>query len=229
MPRGSQPAPGAREGNRGTTLQPARPAHTPGTGSSDKPLPGLATTLRPKPAAQRLALPVPGAELAIPRSLPPCRRRRRRSRWSARSAARTNDLEVRQDDGHTRPRGRPGAKDRCESHSARRAPHKPRRTPPKPLDTKRHSFWSTEPVIDSLLDRTQIRSIWRQQAAAGAWAPLSTPIVKGPVGPSLTHRPSTPAALPSSSASVLTAACRRGTRRWPCRCAAGGCPHSSPS
>jgi transposase len=38
--------------------------------------------------------------------------RRRRSRWSARSEARTNDLEVRQDDGHTRPRGRPAVKDR---------------------------------------------------------------------------------------------------------------------
>ena len=30
----------AREGNRGTTLTPARPAHTPSTGSSAKPLPG---------------------------------------------------------------------------------------------------------------------------------------------------------------------------------------------
>ena len=29
----------AREGNRGTALSPARPAHTPGAGSSDKPLP----------------------------------------------------------------------------------------------------------------------------------------------------------------------------------------------
>jgi transposase len=38
---------GTREGSRGTTLSPARPARTPGTGSSDKPLPGLATTLRP--------------------------------------------------------------------------------------------------------------------------------------------------------------------------------------
>src|SRR5262249_2980106 len=44
---GSRPAPPApgppkltvREGNRGTALSPARPAHTPGTGSSDKPLP----------------------------------------------------------------------------------------------------------------------------------------------------------------------------------------------
>jgi len=31
----------AREGNRGTALTPAWPAHTPGAGSSDKPLPGL--------------------------------------------------------------------------------------------------------------------------------------------------------------------------------------------
>ena len=37
----------AREGNRGTTLQPGRPAHTPTTGSSGKPLPGLPPSLRP--------------------------------------------------------------------------------------------------------------------------------------------------------------------------------------
>jgi hypothetical protein len=110
-PRGPRPARRAREGSRGTTLSPARPAHTPGTGSSDKPLPDLATTLRPEPAAQRLALPMPGAGPGIPRSLPPCRRRRRRSRWSARSGARTNDLDLRRDGGHTRPPGRPGAKD----------------------------------------------------------------------------------------------------------------------
>ena len=101
----------AREGSRGTTLSPARPDRTPGTGSSDKPLPGPATTLRPQPASAR-------AGLRIPRSLPPCRRRRRRSRWSARSEARTNDLEVRQDGGHTRPRGRPGVKDRRPSNRA---------------------------------------------------------------------------------------------------------------
>jgi transposase len=35
------PMQGAREGSRGTTLSPARPAHTPGTGSSAKPLPDL--------------------------------------------------------------------------------------------------------------------------------------------------------------------------------------------
>ena len=41
------PRPRAREGNRGTTLHPGRPAHTPTTGSSGKPLPGLPPTLRP--------------------------------------------------------------------------------------------------------------------------------------------------------------------------------------
>lgn len=49
-----KPAPGApsprrraRQGNRGTTPHPRRPAHTPTTGSSGKPLPGLPPTLRP--------------------------------------------------------------------------------------------------------------------------------------------------------------------------------------
>jgi hypothetical protein len=44
---GQRPARTAREGNRGTTLTPARPAHTPNAGSSDKPLPDLDTTIRP--------------------------------------------------------------------------------------------------------------------------------------------------------------------------------------
>ena len=129
--------PGGQQGNDSAAC--AAGLH-PGTGSSDKPLPGLVTRLRPPLATRRPAPSVPGAELAIPRSLPPCRQRSRRSRWSARSAARTNDLEGRQDDGHTRPRGRPGVKDHCESHSARRALHRPRRTPAEPLDTKRLSF-----------------------------------------------------------------------------------------
>ncbi len=43
-----------REGNRGTTLQPARPDHTPQAGSSGKPLPGLGT----KPTTPVLALPL---------------------------------------------------------------------------------------------------------------------------------------------------------------------------
>jgi transposase len=75
------PGPG---GQPGTTLIPARPAHTPDTGSSGKPLPGLATTLRPRPAWT--------AGPGIPRSLPPRRRRSRRPRCSARSQARMNDL-----------------------------------------------------------------------------------------------------------------------------------------
>ncbi len=60
-----------REGNRGTTLHPARPDHTPDTGSSGKPLPGLTTTLRRRPPARGQQLPVglavPLAHLAIPR------------------------------------------------------------------------------------------------------------------------------------------------------------------
>jgi transposase len=40
-PASRQPAPRAREGNRGTTLSPARPAHTPNTSSSARPLPDL--------------------------------------------------------------------------------------------------------------------------------------------------------------------------------------------
>ena len=53
---GQRPAPRAREGNRGTTLTPARPAHTPNAGSSDKPLPDLGTTIRP---GARAATPSP--------------------------------------------------------------------------------------------------------------------------------------------------------------------------
>ena len=80
--------------------------------------PGPGPTLRPRPAAQHPALPAPGAELAIPRSLPPCRRRSRGSRWSARSEARTNDLDAPRDDGHTRLRGRPRATIRKPGHRA---------------------------------------------------------------------------------------------------------------
>jgi transposase len=139
---------GGPGGQQGTTLSPARPAHTPGTGSSDQPLPDLITTLRPRPPAPRPDLQVPGAELAIPRSLPPRRRRRRGSRWSARSAARTNDLEARQDDDHTRPRGRPRAKIPRKRHSARRAPHPPRKGPTEGLDAKRLSICIVRVRID---------------------------------------------------------------------------------
>jgi transposase len=53
---GQRPARTAREGNRGTTLTPARPAHTPNAGASDKPLPDLGTTIRP---GTRAATPSP--------------------------------------------------------------------------------------------------------------------------------------------------------------------------
>jgi transposase len=72
------------------------PRHHPTATSGDPP---------PRPARGRGT----AGHSSIAATLPP---RRRRSRWSARSEARTNDLEVRQDDGHTRPRGRPAAKDR---------------------------------------------------------------------------------------------------------------------
>jgi hypothetical protein len=49
------PAQGAREGNRGTTLSPARPAHTPKTSSSAKPLPSP-----PPPYDPRTAPHAPG-------------------------------------------------------------------------------------------------------------------------------------------------------------------------
>ncbi len=41
LPAPPQAVPRAREGNRGTTLSPVRPAHTPNAGSSAKPLPDL--------------------------------------------------------------------------------------------------------------------------------------------------------------------------------------------
>jgi hypothetical protein len=56
---GQQPARRAREGNRGTTLTPARPAHTPNAGSSDKPLPDPATTIRPGTRAATPSLSKP--------------------------------------------------------------------------------------------------------------------------------------------------------------------------
>ena len=45
-------------GQRGATASPARPAHTPRASSSGKPLPGLATTLRPTSSSQPRRRPV---------------------------------------------------------------------------------------------------------------------------------------------------------------------------
>jgi hypothetical protein len=62
------PEPGQSPGGqRGATRSSARPAHTPATGSSGKPLPGLATTLRPQ-RQQLAAPPLPPFRLAaLPR------------------------------------------------------------------------------------------------------------------------------------------------------------------
>jgi transposase len=53
-----QPGQGAREGNRGTTLPPARPAHTPKTSSFGQATPEPATTLRP-PSGHSQSRPAP--------------------------------------------------------------------------------------------------------------------------------------------------------------------------
>jgi len=72
---------------------------------------------------------------------------------SARSEARTNDLEVRRSGGHTRWRGRHEGQAPGSGHSLRRSPHAPRRRPTEPLDTKRHSFWA-----EVLVSRLAIRA-----------------------------------------------------------------------
>ena len=58
-------------------------------------------------STQRLGLPCPGraGHSSIAATMPSATPQ---VQVGARSEARTNDLEVRQDDGHTRPRGRPG-------------------------------------------------------------------------------------------------------------------------
>ena len=117
------------------------PGHHPTTAASN-PAPG--------PASAR------GRAAPFPDRCHPAAGARRRSRWSARSEARTNDLEARQDDGHTRPRGRPGVKDHCESHSARRAPHKPRKTRRSPLTQR--GIRSARPETQAHVGRRPYRS-----------------------------------------------------------------------
>ena len=65
--RRAAPAPRrAREGNRGTALTPARPAHTPNASSSDKPLPDLHTTIRPATTAGTPSPPKPTSKKTRP-------------------------------------------------------------------------------------------------------------------------------------------------------------------
>jgi len=136
------------------------PSHcTPGTGSSDEPLSGPVTTLRPQPAARRLVLPA-RAKLALPRPMPPRRRRRRRSSWSARSVTRTNDLEVRQDGGHTRRRGRPEPRivDQGTAPEGHLTPLE--KDPAELLDTKRLSLGAaTQSTVSGIAD-AQNGEIW---------------------------------------------------------------------
>ena len=65
--RAQRPRQRAREGNRGTTLTPARPAHTPNAGSSDKPLPDLPQAYgpprEPGPPRRRQVRSKPGQPL----------------------------------------------------------------------------------------------------------------------------------------------------------------------
>jgi transposase len=68
----------AREGTRGTTLSPARPAHTPGAGSSAKPLPDLVPPYDQLPGSREDRAPqepraarLVGQALACPLFLPP--------------------------------------------------------------------------------------------------------------------------------------------------------------
>jgi transposase len=62
---GQRPARRAREGNRGTALTPARPAHTPNASSSDKPLPDLGTTIRPGTRAVTPSLSKPTSKKTL--------------------------------------------------------------------------------------------------------------------------------------------------------------------
>ena len=63
---GQRPARTAREGNQGATLTPARPAHTPNAGSSDKPLPDPSTTIRPGTRAATPSPPKPASKKTRP-------------------------------------------------------------------------------------------------------------------------------------------------------------------
>ena len=102
---------------------------TPNTGSSDKPLPGLTTTLRPRPAA--------GAVLGIPRSLPPCCRRSPQVQ-----AERPQRSAGERPGGAARRRAYPAA-GTARGPRPLATPKRPKATsratkrPTKPLDTKR--------------------------------------------------------------------------------------------
>jgi len=141
------PQPRAREGNRGTALSPGRPARTPTTGSSGKPLPGLPPTLRPP------LLPFP--------------RRCHPARAGSRVQDRAQPGRAAAPAGRPR-RGRPRADN---PRSGKRRAHQAHgSSPPKPLphpisaspldlETKRCSFCSQTGSVAGRPDHAQIRVI----------------------------------------------------------------------
>jgi hypothetical protein len=72
--------------------QPANPLHAPSRG---------------RPRTWPASMPPGGRPRHSPAAAPPAAAEARRPRRSARSEAKTNDLQVRRGGGHTRPRGRP--------------------------------------------------------------------------------------------------------------------------
>ena len=93
----------AREGNRGTTLTPARPAHTPNTGSSDKPLPDpLPWPPRPGKGARNWGTTLTPAQPLTPRT----------------PALRTSHSRTRHHPTARRPNQRHPAKARVEENPA---------------------------------------------------------------------------------------------------------------
>jgi transposase len=134
---------GAREGTRGTTLPPARPAHTPGTGSSAKPLPDLTPPYGPPPGTgmspfpQRLPTP-PGDEPHVQVERP----------------QRSEDERP----GHAT----------ATMKAARKGPRRAVITLARPLDTKRHSIGAATGPGPGGWITVQIRSIWWTSAAASS-------------------------------------------------------------
>jgi hypothetical protein len=130
------PVPRAREGNGGTTQSPARPAHTPSTGSSGKPLPGLPPTLRPRGCGWR---PSSCCLPAWPPSRPSGRAGPGPGKARPRSGARRASLTQppasrrcpRRESGTPLPRRAAMGKARCCAASAL----------PLDLETKRCSIW----------------------------------------------------------------------------------------
>ena len=118
---GPQPAvPGGQQGNDSdASAAGLHPSHR----LFGEATPGPAPTLRPWPEARRAkTTPFPGCCRSRPATS-------RGSKWSARSEARTNDLDERGATATMRRRGKEGNRSITTPHA-------------RPLDTKRHSIWT---------------------------------------------------------------------------------------